>query len=164
MEKNEVIKSLLTNGAVSIKGLKVKSVHVTVLDTYVRISLTTDKHIDAFIIDENGTCVEGKSNIIFSSLFSILPILNEDDAIAPIVPSLSDNPTSMQILLTGATIDIIQQKVTAGEIYKNPWSDNAQEQVFDHDKNINHVVGIKLTRFAYEKADMLANKLMGISK
>lgn len=162
MEKNDVIKSLLTNGAVSIKGLKVKSVHVTVLETYVRVSLTTDKSIDAFIIDENGVYVEGKSNVIFNSLFSILPILNEDDAIAPIVPALRDNPTSMQILLTGATIDIIQQKVVGGEVYKNPWSDNAPEQVFDHDTIINHIVGIKLTKFAYDKADMLANKLMGI--
>ena len=98
---------------------------------------------------------------IFVSLFSIISLLKDNDDAAFAANHLTQHPEAMNVVLSRAKIDIIQEPVVAGQEYKNPWSDNTEATVFDHDTIINHIVELKLSDFAVRKLDSLANALLG---
>lgn len=163
MEKKEIISELLKNGGVSVKDLKVKNVTVKHLENYTRLGITLDKPVKGMVTKDNGvTYEEGETNVIFVSLYSITSLLKDDDNAAFAANHLVEHPDSMNIVLSRAVIDIIQELVPAGIEYKNPWSNNAEATVFDHDTVITHVVNITLSDFAIRKLDKLADSLLGI--
>lgn len=163
MERKEVIANLIKAGAEPVKNLKVKNVTVTPQESYIRVALTLDKPVKGMVSkDEGVTYEEGETNVIFVSLFSITSLLKDDDNVAFAVNHLVKNPDSMSIVLSRATIDILQEKVATGQEYKNPWSENAEATVFDHDTIINHITNIRLSDFAIRKMDKLADSLLGI--
>ena len=162
MEKKEIIAELLKNGGVSIKDLKVKNVTVTRCENYVRLGITLDRPVKGMVTKDNGVTYEkGETKVIFVSLFSITSLLKDNDDAAFAANHLTQHPEAMNVILSRAKIDIIQEPVTAGQEYKNPWSDNAEATVFDHDTIINHVVELTLSDFAIRKLDSLANALLG---
>ena len=161
MEKKEVIANLLKNGAVEIKNLKVKNVTPTDMGNYVRLGITLDKPVKGMISKDNGvTYTEGETNVIFVSLYSIASILKDNDDVAFAVNHLVEHPKAMSVVLSRATITILQETVEATTEYKNPWSENAEATVFDHKTIINHVINISLSDFAIRKIDKLADSLM----
>lgn len=163
MEKKEIIAELLKNGGKSVKDLKVKNVTVTRCENYVRLGITLDKPVAGMLTKDNGvTYEEGETNVIFVSLYSITSLLKDDDNAAFAANHLVEYPDSMSIVLSRATIDIIQETVEAGSEYRNPWSNNAEATVFDHKTIITHVVNITLSDFAIRKLDRLADSLLGI--
>lgn len=163
MEKKEIIAELLKNGGKSVKDLKVKNVTVTRCENYVRLGITLDKPVTGMVTKDNGvTYEEGETNVIFVSLYSITSLLKDDDDAAFATNHLVEHPDSMSIVLSRATIDIIQETVEAGAEYKNPWSNNAEATVFDHKTVITHVVNVTLSDFAIRKLDRLADSLLGI--
>lgn len=163
MEKKEIIAELLKNGGKSVKDLKVKNVTVTRCENYVRLGITLDKSVTGMVTKDNGvTYEEGETNIIFVSLYSVTSLLKDDDNAAFAANTLVEHPDSMSVVLSRATIDIIQETVEAGTEYKNPWSNNAEATVFDHKTIITHVVNIVLSDFAIRKLDHLADRLLGI--
>lgn len=163
MEKKEIIAELLKNGGKSVKDLKVKNVTVTRCENYVRLGITLDKPVSGMVTKDNGvTYEEGETNVIFVSLYSITSLLKDDDNAAFAANTLVEHPDSMSVVLSRATIDIIQEVVEAGTEYKNPWSNNAEATVFDHKTIITHVVNIVLSDFAIRKLDHLADRLLGI--
>lgn len=163
MEKKEIIAELLKNGGKSVKDLKVKNVTVTRCENYVRLGITLDKPVTGMVTKDNGvTYEEGETNVIFVSLYSIISLLKDDDDAAFAANHLVEHPDSMSIVLSRATIDIIQEIVEAGAEYKNPWSDRAEATVFDHKTLITHVVNVTLSNFAIRKLDRLADSLLGI--
>ena len=163
MEKKEIIAELLKNGGKSVKDLKVKNVTVTRCENYVRLGITLDKPVTGMVTKDNGvTYEEGETNVIFISLYSITSLLKDDDNAAFAANHLVEHPDSMSIVLSRATLNIIQETVEAGTEYKNPWSDNAEATVFDHKTIITHVIEINLSDFAIRKLDRLADSLLGI--
>ena len=163
MEKKEIIAELLKNGGKSVKDLKVKNVTVTRCENYVRLGITLDKPVTGMVTKDNGvTYEEGETNVIFVSLYSITSLLKDDDNAAFAANHLVEHPDSMSIVLSRATLNIIQETVEAGTEYKNPWSDNAEATVFDHKTIITHVIEINLSDFAIRKLDRLADSLLGI--
>ena len=163
MEKKEVIAELLKNGAIRTNGLKIKNVTVTRCENYVRLGITLDKPVTGMVRKDNGvTYEEGETNVIFVSLYSITSLLKDDDNAAFAANHLVEHPDSMSIVLSRATLNIIQETVEAGTEYKNPWSDNAEATVFDHKTIITHVIEINLSDFAIRKLDRLADSLLGI--
>ena len=163
MEKKEIIAELLKNGGKSVKDLKVKNVTVTRCENYVRLGITLDKPVAGMVTKDNGvTYEEGETNVIFVSLYSITSLLKDDDNAAFAANHLVEHPDSMSIVLSRATLNIIQETVEAGTEYKNPWSDNAEATVFDHKTIITHVIEINLSDFAIRKLDRLADSLLGI--
>ena len=161
MEKKEVIAQLLKNGAKSVKGIKVKNVTIAPQENYVRLGLTLDQEVDGYTTEDSVNYTLGKTKIIFVSLFSITSLLKDNDDAAFAVNHFVAHPESMSVVLSRATIDIIQETVTTGEEYKNPWSDSAEATVFDHDTIINHVTDNQLSDFAVRKIDKLADSLLG---
>lgn len=163
MEKKEVIAELLKKGGKSVKDLKVKNVTVTRCENYVRLGITLDKPVAGMVTKDNGvTYEEGETNVIFVSLYSITSLLKDDDNAAFAANHLVEHPDSMSIVLSRATLNIIQETIAGGIEYKNPWSNNAQATVFDHKTIITHVTDIFLSDFAIRKLDRLADSLLGI--
>nr|DAG89530.1 MAG TPA: hypothetical protein [Crassvirales sp.] len=163
MTKEQVIKTLVANGAEQVKNLKVRNVNVSPQENYVRLGITLEKPVKGYVTDDEGaTYHEGEVNTIFVSLYSVLSILKDDDDAAFAVNHLLKNPDSMAIILSRAVIDIVQEKVTSGQLYKNPWSDNAEETTIQHDTIFNHITGIKLSNFAIRKLDKVADALLGL--
>ena len=163
MEKKEVIAELLKNGGVQVKDLKVKNVTVTRCENYVRLGITLDKPVKGMVTKDNGvTYEEGETNVIFVSLYSITSLLKDDDDAAFAANHLVEHPDGMGIVLSRATLNIIQETVEAGTEYKNPWSTNAEATVFDHKTIITHVIDVTLSDFAIRKLDRLADSLLGI--
>lgn len=161
MEKREIINELLKNGSKEVKNLKVKNVTVTVLENYTRLGLTLDKPVEGYVAQEDGTYEKGETNVIFVSAFAIASVLKDNDDTAFAANHLVEHPEAMNVLLSRATIDIIQEPVVAGTEYRNPWSTNSDATVFDHDTIINHLTGIKLSDFGMKKLDTLADKMLG---
>lgn len=162
MEKKEVIAQLLKNGSKMVKDLQIKNVTVAPQENYVRLGLTLNTTVDGMVTKDNGVTYEkGETKVIFVSLFSIISLLKDDDDVAFAANHLTQHPEAMNVILSRAKINIIQEPVVAGQEYKNPWSDNTEATVFDHDIIINHVVELKLSEFAVRKLDSLANALLG---
>ncbi len=163
MEKKEIIAELLKNGGKSVKDLKVKNVTVTRCENYVRLGITLNKPVIGMVTKDNGVSYEeGETNIIFVSLYSITSLLKDNDDAAFAANHLVEHPEAMSIILSRASINIIQETVEAGTEYKNPWSTNAEATVFDHKTIITHVTDIILSDFAVRKLDKLADSLLGI--
>ena len=162
MEKKEIINGLLKNGAKSVNGLKVKNVTVSILENYTRLGLTLDKPVEGYVAKEDGTFEKGETNVIFVSAFAVASVLKDNDDCAFAANHLVEHPEAMNVILSRAQIDIIQEPVTAGQEYRNPWSNNSDNStVFDHDTIINHLTGIKLSDFSIRKLDTLADKMLG---
>ena len=163
MENKEIIAELLKNGGKSVKDLKVKNVTVTRCENYVRLGITLDKPVMGMVTKDNGvTYEEGETNVIFVSLYSITSLLKDNDDAAFAANHLVEHPEAMSIVLSRASLNIIQEIVEAGTEYKNPWSTNAEATVFDHKTIITHVTDITLSDFAVRKLDKLADSLLGI--
>lgn len=161
MERNEIISNLLKNGATQVRNLKVKNVTVTLMENYTRLGITLDKPVKG-MINNDGNWEEGETNVIFVSLYSITSLLKDNDDAAFCVNHLVAHPNAMSVMLSRATIDIIQEPVVAGQEYKNPWSTNAESTVFDHDTIITHVTHVTLSDFAIKQLDKIANSLLGL--
>lgn len=160
----DICNELVANGAKRIKGLVVKSVKVTEQDNYVMVSLTLDKQVEGYRADENtGVFEKGTTNVIFSSSYSLAAVIKNNEEIAFAANSLVESPKGFEVALSGAVIDIIQQPVTADEMYKNPFSTRDVEGVaFGHDTIINHIVNIVPSKVAMRRLDALALSLLGL--
>lgn len=163
MEKKEIISNIMATGATRINGLVVKSVKIAPQQNYIRVSLTLDKEVEGYVSnDEGATYEKGKVKTIFLSLYSINSVLKDNDDVAFISAHIMEHPEALMILLAKAEINIIQQQISAGEVYVNPWSADGDEQAFDHDTIINHLIDIKLSDRAMTAVDKIADKMLGL--
>ena len=163
MEVKEVVKVLLEGGAKKVSDLKVTSVKLKDMDTYMRVSLSLDKPVSGYILnEEDGTYSAGDVKTIFVSLYSLLSMLKQDEETAFAANHVANHPKSLELILSGARIDVVQQPVAAGEEYRNAWSDKADVPVtiFEHDTIINHVVSIEVSRFGEKALDKLMDKML----
>ena len=160
METKKVIDALLKAGAKRINGLKVRNVTVSHEESYTRIGLSTDTEIDGFLSDENGVYSPGKTTLVFVSSYSIASQFKDNDNTAFAANHIVEHPEALQVLLSRATFDVIQEKVKAGDSWKNPWSDSGDERTYDHDTIINHVVNIRLSPMGNKMLEALAMKLL----
>ena len=165
MEKKVIVANLLKNAEnKQVKNLKVKSVTVTEFDNYARLGLKLDKPVTGFVDDGAGNYKLGETDVIFVSSYSIGAQLRDNDDVAFAVNTFNENPNSYAVILTGATIDIVQQSVKEGEIYINPFSSNQATDGVEptqHDMVINHIVNIKLTDKALARIDKMADSMLG---
>ena len=160
METKKVIDTLLKAGAKRINGLKVRNVTISREESYTRIGLSTDTEIDGFLSDENGVYTPGKTTLVFVSSYSIASQFKDNDDTAFAANHIVEHPEALQVLLSRATFDVIQEKVKAGDSWKNPWSDSDNERTYDHDTIINHVINIRLSSMGTKMLEALAMKLL----
>lgn len=163
MTKKEVVAQLLKNGAKDVKGLVIRNVTITQMESYTRLGLTLDKEVDGYRQNDNGEFEAHKTNVIFVSAFSIKSSLQDTDEAAFAANHLINHPESLSVVLSRAEIEIIQESVPAGTEYKNPFSSSETTTLFDHDTIINHVVGVKLSDFGIKKLDRLSDLMLGFT-
>lgn len=163
MEAKDVIAQLIKNGAKEIKGVVVKNVTVTPMDEYIRLGLTLNKEVDGYRVNDNDEYEEAKTKIVFVSAFTIAALLKESDDAAFAANHLVKHPDALAMIMSRATITIVQERVKAETEYKNPFaSETAETTVFDHDTIINHVTEIKLSDFGLKRLDRLADLMLGV--
>lgn len=159
-----IVKKMIASGAKRMNGIRVKNVNNTEKDNYTMVSLTLASAIPGRITEDGGeTYKVGMATTMFTSLYAIGGALKEDEELGWMANRILEHPDTLNLILNGSTVDVVQENIAAGEEYRNPFSTRAvvEPQVFEHDTIINHVVGIKLGKTAEKMADRLASKLMG---
>lgn len=158
------IKKLVANGCKRINSVRIKNVNFTEKDDYTMISFTLDSNIVGYVSNDDGiTYHKGETNILFTSLFAITGAFKEDEELSWMANYLLKNPNIINLVLNGATVDILQQEISAGEEFVNPFTTkrDPEPRVYDHDIIINHVINFKLGKIGWKMADKLADKLLG---
>lgn len=157
-----IIKSLINKGCKRVNSIRIKNVNCTEKDNYTMVSFTLSSSIRGYVVDENGEYKLGMTNTLFTSLYSITGAMKEDEDLGWMANTLIENPQALNLILNGATVDILQQEVVAGEEFNNPFSNrNTEPTVYDHDLIINHIVGFKLSKVGDKMSDRLADRLLG---
>lgn len=159
-----IIKKLIASGCKRINSVRIKNVNYTEKDNYTMVSFTLASPIRGFVSNDNGiTYEEGQTNTIFTSLYAIAGVLKEDEELGWMANALLDNPQALNLIFNGGTVDIIQQEISAGEEFRNPFStrEDVEAQVYDHTLLVDHIIGFKLGKVGMRMADRLADKLMG---
>ena len=163
----DIIKKILLNGGKRINGVKIKNVNYEERDNYTRVSFTLNKYIPGYVsfITEDGTTGYklGQTNTIFVSLYAITGAFKEDENIGWMANTILEHPAALNLILNGATIDIVQENIKANTDYYNPFSTNENQipQNYDHDVYINNVVKYKLSKVGEQMSFRLADKLFG---
>ena len=159
----QVIAELLAKGCNKIAGIRVRSSIVTPKDSYVMVSLSLERGIPGYVSDAEGIFTKGETATVFASSYSIASVLKDNDEVAWAANQLIQNPKGLEVILAGAKIDIIQEEVSADEIYKNPFSNSKDEgSNLGHDTIINHIIKIDICQKAKQMLNMLAMNMMGI--
>lgn len=159
----QVVAELLAKGCNKIAGIRVRSSIVTPKDNYVMVSLSLERGIPGYVSDGDGVFTKGETATVFASSYSIASVLKDNNETAWAANQLIQNPKGFEVILAGAKVDLVQEEVSADEIYKNPFSSSdVERQSLGHDTIINHVVKIEICQKAKQMLNMLAMNMMGI--
>ncbi len=152
---------------VRVNNLQVLNVNVTPQETeggdWVRVAITLDSEVHGYTQNLDGTYSDNGTNVIFVSLFSIVSALRTIPERSFICNHVLEHIDAIKVILAGAKIDIIQEKVSEGEQYVNPWSNKTEPKSINHDNYYNHVINIKLANFADIMMIEVAKKMMGLA-
>lgn len=175
--QSDIIKDIIRNGGKRYNSCRIRNVKIddenldetgyNESDESVRVTLVIDRDIPAFILQEDGTYKEGVSNNIFTSNYAISGMFKEDDELAFVANEIVRRPKILNLLLCGATCDILQQEVRTGDDgiarYRNPFSTriDADDYETDHDMFINNVIKVKLNKQGLRMLDRIADKMLG---
>ena len=158
----EVVRTLLKNGAKRIDDAVVKTVSVNRQEKYDRVALTLAKPVRGYVEAETGEYEEGETRVIFVSSFSLGAILSDNEDTAFAKRKLMQKPQLLELVLSYAKIDVLQEKVEANTDYINPFSRSTNGRMIEHDTYINHVVGIELGKRGLKAIDKMFDKLLSI--
>jgi len=162
MNKKEICDQLLKEGCEKINDIYVRSIVVTPQSEYTRLGLSIDKSIPQYKEVEKGVFELKEGNTVFVSAFSIGSLLKDNMRAAFAVNYLNAHPDAYNVILSGAKISVIQEKVAAETMYKNPFSgEDAKISKMKYDTIVNHVVSVELSEFALENLKEIAKKMMG---
>ena len=159
---NDAVAALRKSGANSYTDLVIKNVTVVDCKNWTRIGLTLDREVDGPIVDAEGNWSIGKTRVVFLSLYSILTLLKNTDDTVAITGHIASNPTSLQIILIGAKIELLQQEVKAHATYVNHFTGEEVEHDCDHDSLFNHLVSVELSDKGLRAVEKIEDKLLGL--
>lgn len=158
---NEGVAALRKSGAKSEKTTIV-NVNISEREGWTRVSLTLSDEVDGFISDNEGNYTLGKTRVVFMSLYSVAGILKNTDDTMAIASYIVNHPTALQILLSGAKIELLQQLVKANETYINAFTGEEVEHESDHDSIFNHLVAVDLSDKGIKAIEKIEDKLLGL--
>ena len=158
---DDAVASLRKAGATS-ETATIVNVTVTNCKSWTRVALTLNREVDGAVCDSEGNWSLGKTRVVFLSFYSVLSTLKNIDETIAITNHIADNPTSLQIILSGAKIELLQQDVKAHETYTNAFTNEEVEHDSDHDSLFNHIVSIEFTDKALRAIDKIEDKLLGL--
>ena len=139
----------------------VRNINVTDMTTWQRVSITLNSPVKGYIADDDGNYSEGEVNVIFVSSFSVVAAFRNNPKTAFAGNYIAEHPNCLQVLLSGAKIEIVQEAVSEGKEYTNPWSNNPTPVPVEHDSYYNHITDIiELSDVSVELLKELARMIM----
>ena len=158
---NDAVAALRKSGA---KSETVTIVNVTVTDckSWTRVALTLNREIDGAVCDSEGNWSMGKTRVVFVSLYSILSLLKNTNETLAITNHIANNPTALQVILSGAKGELLQQEVKANATYVNAFTGEEVEHESDHDSIFNHLVSVEFTDKGHRAIEKIEDKLLGL--
>lgn len=159
---NDAVASLRKAGAKAEKDIIIKNVTVTDCDSWTRVALTLNREVAGPISDEEGNWTMGQTRVVFLSLYSVLGLLKNTDDTLAVASYIASHPTALQIILSGAKAEILQQEVKAHATYVNAFTGEETEHDSDHDSLFNHLVSIEFTDKARRGIEKIEDKLLGL--
>lgn len=160
MERKQIIADLKKAGAVEVKDVKIQSVSFKEVEDYERVCLTVSPEVDAYVSDDKGGFVKGKTNKIFTFPSILRALFAEDDALASIRKVVIDNELICGLVLDGATINVLCQSVAGDEVYHNPFvTSTAKDKAYGHDTIIHHITSIKLSNAGYDEVKDIKSEI-----
>ena len=157
---NDAVAVLRKSG--TSETVNIMNVTVTDLDKWTRIALTLNREVNGAVIDSEGNWTMGKTHVVFISLFSILGLLKNTEETLAITSYIANHPTALQVILSNAKIELIQQEVKAHSTYINVFTGEESEHDCDHDSIFNHIVSIEFTEKAIRGIERIEDKLLGL--
>lgn len=163
MDTQKVLSQLMAvKGNENVKDLVVRNINTKDMSTWTRVSVTLDKLVKGYVVDqETGEYVIGNTNVIYVSTFSLIAAMRENPDLAFAGNHLIEHPLAIGVVFGGAKIDVILEKVTENQEYKNPFSDNATEVIIEHDNYFAHIHNIRLSERGLKMIDKIADKMLG---
>ena len=157
-----VVKALIAaDNTTTLRGLKIRSVNVVDADTYTSVRLSVDKAVPAYVADgDTGNFVPGFITTLFQSTYALSGLFKNIDELAAVATYIVSSPKIIGLLLTGATIDVVMEQLTAGSEYINPFSTNGEPTVIANNTYISHIIGIKLGVQGSKMLDKLIDRIM----
>lgn len=170
IDVKKVADKLVRLGAKRINNCVVRSASVIERDSYNTIVLRLNTNVPMMVRKEleDGTEVweRGESNTVFITSISLNAVLGYNPELAAIRRYLLEEPEDLEMLLSYATVDVIQESVTAGTddegnpfTYVNPFSENGTERVIEHDSWYTHLINIDLGDTGYDIVDDIKDAL-----
>lgn len=161
----EILDKLLKNKENRVyRGLKIKNVLKKENDDYTRVTLVIMGSIPGYVPQEDGSYKIGVTSNIYTSSFAISAILKQNEETAMMGNYVIDHPEIIPVLLSGATISVIQTNVSAGEEYHNPFTtrDDNDAYVSDHNFIANNIFALKLGKMGEKFVDKVLEKSVDI--
>ena len=145
----------------NVVSTTVRNINVKVMVTWQRVSITLNTPVKGYIADDDGNYSEGEVNVIFVSSFSVVAAFRNNPKTAFAGNYIAEHPNCLQVLLSGAKIEIVQEAVSEGKEYSNPWSNNPTPVPVEHDSYYNHITDIiELSDVSVELLKELARMIM----
>lgn len=152
------LKKVKTNNVVTTT---VRNVNVTDMTTWQRVSITLNSPVKGYVADEEGNYSDGEVNVIFVSSYSVIAAFRNNPKTAFAGNYINEHPNCLQVLLSGAKIEVVQEAVTEGQEYANPWSANPNPVPVEHDSYYNSITNIiELSDVSIELLKELARMIM----
>ena len=158
---NDAVASLRKAGAKS-EIVTICNVTITDCKNWTRVALTLNREVDGAVCDQDGNWSIGKTRVVSLSLYSILGTLKNTNDTLAITGHIADHPTSLQIILNGAKVEILQQEVKAHATYVNAFTAEETEHDSDHDSIFNHIVSVEFTDKGLKAIEKIEDKLLGL--
>ena len=158
---NDAVATLRKSGAKS-ETVTIVNVTVTSLDKWTRIALTLDREVNGAVSDNEGNFSIGKTRVVFISLYSILGLLKNTEETLAIASHIYNHPTALQVILSNAKIELIQQEVKAHSTYVNAFTGEESEHDYEHDSIFNHIVSIDFSEKSCRAIERIEDKLLGL--
>ena len=163
-EINAVVAELLKNGAVK-EQVTVKSCSEYVKNDIARLRIILNKSVRGVVADpETGEMLIGDTDTIFVSVSSIAAVLGENPDTAAIKKWVKEKPSSLQIILANASIEVICEDVSGEIAYVNPFSDEGAtpKPAKGYDSVYHHVVKIALSPKGMRAVEKIEDAILGI--
>ena len=159
---NDVVEKLLKNkDNRPYRNLIVKNVIKRESDDdYTRITLVVNAPIPGYIPQEDGSYKRGTTNNVYITNYSLAAVLKQNEETAMMGNFVVEHPEIIPIVLSGATINIVQTDVKEGEEYYNPFStrEDTTPYVSQHDFIVNNIYALKLGKMGNKYIDKLLDK------
>lgn len=157
---NDAVAVLRKSG--TSENVTIVNVTVTSLDKWTRIALTLNSEVNGAVSDSEGNWTMGKTHVVFISLFSIIGLLKNTDETLAIASHIYNHPSALQVILSGAKCELLQQEVKAHSTYTNVFTGEEAEYDCEHDSIFNHIVSIDFTEKSRRAIERIEDKLLGL--